>query len=301
MELLSLLLVIWCVYVSEALWWTTSSSLILTGTRLGDFRARLGPSLPVREGRGFFASPLLPPFRYSFECELERVADQGRSRASRASVERRVAQALAAATRLRSLGQGLFLYLFVVVPLAIGSLGLIRTWAPLLAILVVWLIAIVYTYRQSWQKVNHGKPSGWRGDAALMILSPLGASRAADRLTRKALHGLSPMRVVSVATTAEEFCRIARLVYFDEETPWHSVAKRDIDEILESDRLEDMFVATPVREPGMQGFCRRCHGQVMRDSGTCPDCVVVSITPFDATDHTDPVSHGIHGIHGSGL
>ena len=44
-----------------------------------------------------------------------------------------------------------------------------------------------------------------------------------------------------------------------------------------------MFVATPVREPGMQGFCRRCHGQVMRDSGTCPDCVVVSITPFDAT------------------
>jgi hypothetical protein len=122
-----------------------------------------------------------------------------------------------------------------------------------------------------------------------MILSPLGASRAADRLTRKALHGLSPMRVVRVAATAEEFCRIARLVYFDEETPWHSAAKRDIDEILASDRLEDMFVATPVREPGMQGFCRRCHGQVMRDSGTCPDCVVVSITPFDATDHTDRV------------
>ena len=30
-------------------------------------------------------------------------------------------------------------------------------------------------------------PTGWRSDAALMVLSPLGAIRAADRLTRKAL------------------------------------------------------------------------------------------------------------------
>ena len=88
---------------------------------------------------------------------------------------------------------------------------------------------------------------------------------------------------MSVVASRHEFCRIARLVYFDEATPRQLAAKRELDEILEADDLRAALVAPPVREPGMQGFCRRCHAQVMRDSGDCPDCVVVPITPFDGT------------------
>ena len=40
----------------------------------------------------------------------------------------------------------------------------------------------------------------------------------------------------------------------------------------------------------MMGFCRRCHSQVMRDSGECPDCVVVPITPF-----AEPATGDAHG------
>ena len=156
-------------YVSDAVWWTTSNSLMLTGSRIGEFRAQLGPSLPLREGTGFFAPPLFPPFRHSFQFELDAQPDTGRKPAKRASVERLAAQALSLAAPLRRLGEGLWIYLFVVVPLAIGSLGLIRTWAPLLALLALWLTAIVLTYRRSWRTLHEAHPSGWRSDAALMV------------------------------------------------------------------------------------------------------------------------------------
>ena len=173
------------------------------------------------------------------------------------------------------------MFLFVIAPLAIGSLGLIRTWAPLLAVLVSWLTVIVLTYQRSWRRLHETQPSGWKSDAALMFLSPPGAIRAADRLTRKALHGLSALRVMSVISPNHEFGRIARLVYFDDPTPRQLAAKREIDEILESEGMLTTLVAPPAKDAGMKGFCRRCHGQVMRDSGDCPDCVVVPITPFD--------------------
>ena len=120
-----------------------------------------------------------------------------------------------------------------------------------------------------------------------MVLSPLGAIRAADRLTRKALPGVSGMRVMSVVASRPKFCRIARLVYFDEATPRQLAAKRELDEILEAEDLRAALVAPPVKEPGMKGFCRRCHAQVMRDSGDCPDCVVVPISPFDGSSTGD--------------
>jgi len=281
--LIPLILVLWCVYVSDALWWATSNSLILTGSRIGEFRAQHGPRLPVRDGMGFFAPPLFPPFRHSFEFDLGAGAEAGRKPAKRADIERRVALALSLAAPLRKLGEGLFIYLFVVAPLAISSFGPLRIWAPLLTILVVWLTAIVLTYRRSWRRLHQAHPSGWKSDAALMVLSPPGAILAADRLTRKALHGVSGMRVMSVITPAHEFCRTARLMYFDEPTPRQLAAKREIEEILESEGMDAVFVAPPVRESGMKGFCQRCHGQVMRDSGDCPDCLV-PITAFDEPD-----------------
>ena len=83
-------------------------------------------------------------------------------------------------------------------------------------------------------------------------------------------------------------------MYLDEATPRQLAAQREVDEILRSEGLHAALVAPPVRDPGMTGFCRRCHAQVMRDSGDCPDCVVVSITPFERSatgdDHRDSPS-----------
>ena len=72
-------------------------------------------------------------------------------------------------------------------------------------LLVTWLTAIVLTYRRGWRKLHASHPAGWRSDALLMVLSPLGAIRAADRLTRKALQGVSGMLVMSVIAPRHEY------------------------------------------------------------------------------------------------
>lgn len=288
MDVLVVVLVVWCVYVSDAVWWTSSDALLFSGTRLGEFRARHGPALDVKDGKGFFASALIPPFQCSFECSLRTVGDSSRRAVKRAELERRVQQAIEISAPLRRLGEGLWLYVFVAAPTAIAWFGLSATWIVLLVILVGWLGAIAWTYRRSWRALYADDPRGWRGDAALMLLSPPGAIRAADRLTRHALRQTSALRVMSVLATPDQFCAVARLLYFDEPTPQQDTLRREIDTVLESPGLARVFSAAPAREPGMVGFCRRCHGQLLRNTGECPDCSWLSITPFDATSSPRP-------------
>ena len=280
MELLAFLLILWCVYVSDAVWWTASDRIILSGSRFGEFQARRGPSLELREGKGFAAASLLPPFHYTFECDLHRGSESRTPILKHAHIERLATQALSAAAPLRMLGQGLWIYLFAVTPLTIALFGLLPTWRPLLAILVVWVITIVVMYRRAWRRLYEARPSAWTSDAALMVLSPPGAIGAADRLTRHALAAVGGIRATSVIASPHEFCRIARLIYFDHESVASDAVKREIDEILDGRRLREIFDAAPAPEPGMTGFCHRCHAQVMRDSGGCPDCVGLAITPF---------------------
>jgi hypothetical protein len=282
MDVLAVVLVVWCVYVSDAVWWTSSDALLFTGTRLGEFRARRGPSLDVKDGRGLFASSLVPPFQCSFECQLTASVDTKARPLKCADIEHRVRQALELSTPPRRLGEGLWVFLFILAPVTVAWRGLSGTWMVLLAILIAWIVAIVVTYRRSWRALYADNASGWRGDAALMILSPPGAIRAADRLTRHALRHMSSVRVMSVVAPADQFCEVARLLYFEDPTPRQETITREIDQLLESPALGPMFAAPPTQEPGMMGFCRRCHVQLLRGTGDCPDCVGLAITPFEA-------------------
>jgi hypothetical protein len=283
-EILSLWVILGCVYLSETLWWTTQHRILLTGSRRGDFRARRGPSIDVRDGKGFFFTWPLPPFRYAFECSLSGEAAAPSKRVKRTTLDKHVAQVLSLAAPLRLLGEGLWLYLFAIVPAAVAMLGLLVVWLPLLLILLLWLTAIVVMFRRSWLRLHGDKAPGWRSDATLMVLSPLGATRAADRLTRSAFADVSGLHLASVLAAPDEFCRLARQVYFDDESPAQDAVKAEIERLLESMRLRSTFEAPPAHEAGMLGFCRRCHTQVMRATGTCPDCVDRPIVPFESQD-----------------
>ena len=282
-ELLALLLVLWCVYVSDAVWWTSENSLIMIGGRPGEFRAQFGPSMAVRQGKGFFTPPLLPPFRHAFEFRLFEKPDGRRAMDNRAAVERAIDEVLRLATPLRVLGEGLWAYLFLVTPLVVATFGLLRTWVPLLTVLGLWIGAILITFRRTWRRLYEKDPSGWRSDATLMLLSPPSAIRAADHLTRNALRGVSPVRLASVIAPGPEFCRIARFVYFGQDAASQLDAKREIERILDAEGMTAIFAAPTEREAGMKGFCPRCHEQLLRDAGECPDCVGVAIQPFDAS------------------
>lgn len=279
-ELLSLLVVAWVVYVSDTAWWVGPESLVLTGRASGEFRVRAGPRYTVRQDRGFIFTKTMPPFPPSFEL---RNAGGGQ----KASPERIRQVATAAAKGARPLawmGAALWAFTFAIAPASIVLVGLHRAWLPVVAGLFGGAFAIVVAFARAWRAVYPASPRGWRSDAVPMFLAPLGAIRASDKLTRRALQDFEPIAVVGALASDEEFVRVARLWYFedgDRETSRREGIRAAVEALIAARGLTQAFHAAPPREsPGMEGYCPRCRTQLMRTAGCCPDCLTVAILPL---------------------
>jgi hypothetical protein len=108
-----------------------------------------------------------------------------------------------------------------------------------------------------------------------MILSPLAAMRAADTLTRPLFASVNGLAVVRALVARDDFVRIARLYYYDSD---RSAA---LEAMLAKD-LEEAVQAPPQRDGlEMEGYCPRCHTQLARLEGVCPECLDVAIVSFE--------------------
>jgi hypothetical protein len=170
----------------------------------------------------------------------------------------------------------LWIYLFIVLPVAVFVLGLALTWLPALGILLVLLARIGTAYRR---RAAARRPRSSSGDLAVMLLSPPGAIRAADRFTRRACEGMRTVRIARTMASEEEFCRWARLVYFDP-TIDNEPLKDEIAKTVAGGELHRLFSDPPAADAGMTGFCPRCHQQYLRRDGDCADCIDVPIRPL---------------------
>ena len=209
-EALALVVVAWIVYVSDALWWVKPERVILWGRTVGSLHAQFGPEYALRGDSGVFIPRLAPPFHINFEVD---VTAPGR----KAPAEDIVAAARAAtvaARPLTRLGILLWGYCFIVAPLLIVTVGLLRVWLPVLVGLFALAIVIVASFARQWRALRPRDPGGWKGEALPMILSPLAAICAADNLTRSACARFDGLAVVAALATRDDFVRIARLYYF---------------------------------------------------------------------------------------
>ena len=278
-ELLSLLVVAWVVYLSDTAWWVGPESLVLTGRASGEFRVRGGPRYTVRQDRGFVFTKAMPPFPASFE--LRDAA--GGQKASPERIRQLATAAAKAARPLAWMGAALWAFTFAIAPASIVLVGLHRAWLPVVAGLFGGAFAIVVAFARAWPVVYPASPRGWRSDAAPMFLAPLGAIRASDKLTRRALQDFEPIAVVGALASDEEFVRVARLWYFedgDREASRRAGIRAEVDALVDSRGLRQAFHAAPPRvSPAMEGYCPRCRTQLMRTGGCCPDCLV-AILPF---------------------
>ena len=270
-EVLGLVAVAWLVYVFDALWWIGPDRIVLSGRDAQRMRARLGPAFPLRGEAGVFVPKLTPTFDYHFEVSA---SAEGDTPASEAAIVRAANAAIAAARPLQQLGAALWGFCFLIAPALMLGLGLRRVWIALVAILFSSAIAIVISFARAWRHLHANDKNGWKGEVLPLVLSPLAAIRAADTLTRKAFAGFDGLAVVSALATQEEFLRIARLHYF-------APGNDRLEALLAARGLEAALLAPPARSGAdMKGYCPRCHVQLVRDNGDCPECPEIPVRAF---------------------
>jgi hypothetical protein len=270
-EVLGLIAVAWLVYVLDALWWVGPDRIVLSGREARRMRAQLGPVFPLRGEAGVFVPKLTPTFDYHFEVSATAA---GATPDNEAAIVRAANAALAAARPLQYLGAALWGFCFLAAPVLMLGLGLSRVWIALVALLFSSAIAILICFARAWRQLRANDKNGWKGEALPLILSPLAAIRAADTLTRKTFAGLDGLAVVSALGTQEEFLRIARLHYFAPE-------KGRVEALLAARNLTAALLAPPVRSgEEMKGYCPRCHVQLVRDTGECPECPEIPVRAF---------------------
>jgi hypothetical protein len=262
----------WIVYFWDAVWWVTPDRVVLTGSRPGEMRAQLGPTLAVNGERGIYIPRLIPPFEPHIEVSLYTPST---ARVKDAAVVAAVQEAFAAARPLRLLGTSLWGLWFVAAPLLIVSLGLLRVWLPVAVAILALTLVTVATFARAWRRLYPRDRRGWWGKAMPMILSPLEAICAADALTRPVCAQQGGFAAAAALASREEFLRLARLCYFP------SGDHRQLDAVLSAKGLTEALFAPPERsDPEMQGYCPRCHTQLMRSDGPCPECKDVAIVGF---------------------
>ena len=269
-EVLGLVFVAWLVYVSDAVWWVKPDCIVLYGLSTGKLRAQLGPGIVLREYSGLFVPRLLPPFRHHFEVDA---TSEGTSRIKRQQIVATADRALVEARRLNQLGTMLWIHCFGFSPVVLLTMGLRRTWVPILLGLFGGAIAIAVVFADAWRRVYPGDRAGWKREVLPMILSPLAAICAADTLTRSLFADANGLAVVSALAEEEDLLRIARLYYYD--SPRNPALHAVLAEL-------EQAVQLPPQRAGieMEGYCPRCHTQLARMSGMCPECLDISIVSF---------------------
>ena len=272
-EVLGLVFVAWLVYVSDAVWWIKPDRIVLYGQKNGELLAQLGPELVLRGTSGVFIPRLIPPFHYHFEVDA---TSEGTRRMKEREIVAASDLAAAAAKRLNQFGTILWAYCFVAAPVLLVTFGLRRVWIPLVLGLFLGAIAIVSGFARAWRQLHRTDPTGWKNEAVPMILSPLAAICAGDTLTRSVFGSVNGLAVVRALARRDDFLRIARLYYYDSgrNPALHALLARELEEALR----------IPPERAGieMEGYCPRCHTQLARPTGKCPECLDISIVSFGA-------------------
>ena len=272
-EVLGLVFVAWLVYVSDAVWWINPDRIVLYGRKNRELREQLGPEFVVRGDSGLFVPRLAPPFCLHLEVDA---TSTGTRRVNERDIVAEADRASAVARRLHQLGAVLWVYCFAIAPVLLAVFGLRRVWLEIVAGLFVGAITIVCFFARAWRQLHPAHPRGWKNDALPMILSPLAAICAGDALTRSLFASVNGLAVVRALATPEGFLRIARFYYFNDE-------RNPALQALMAGDLEDAVRRPPAREgTEMEGYCPRCHTQLARVTGPCPECRDIEIVSFGA-------------------
>ncbi|MGH9314057.1 MAG: hypothetical protein ACRD1S_12785 [Vicinamibacterales bacterium] len=259
---------------------------MLTGARRGRWCARVGPMMTLGEKGGASVAPLFPPLATSVAWPSDLA--QGRppssiagprlapSKDAQREAAKRIDRFYEVAEPVWVACNMLWIFVCCVAPAIVFWRGLAGTWPALLITGLAILGFILVTFWHAHRGLYPDASDERRSKTLLMGVSPLGAIRAVDYLSHRALAGTDPIIAAIALCPRDEAVRLARWLYF---VPDHRDA--GLRQFLESSDLWDEVVAPPhAGETGATAFCPRCHAQYVRADGTCSDCSGVELVKW---------------------
>ena len=186
-----------------------------------------------------------------------------------------------------------FLFLFVLTPILVSTLGLLRLFITVGVVLVLLTIQITILFYRAHTTLYEDYRSERVESAIKMVLCPPVAIRSVDFLTRNLLSEYSPVVVARLLARdgADElvraFIRDLRHPLKHELSP---EAAADIVSWASAEQLRhcleyvqdtsQVFVDSTQPEGDSVSYCPRCRSQFVIPSGECPDCPGVARVAF---------------------
>jgi len=266
--MVSLVVVLWALYLSECFVRWRPGDWIYRPTLSGDLRGRAAPDVSFLDGRFCLVWTSLVPGSLVY-------------RFSGSDVDRRTSQLRLHRVRQRSRllrvsSTALFLVIMLVVPALIWTERIVPL-LPALAVTLglVWAVTL-WSYLSTHKKAYGSAPAmeSW----LVLALSPISLMRAPVLISLEASPATHPAIAANLLCDTSEFLRVARLWHFDVPE-----LRADLERLAARRGHPNALTSAPVEyEAGVSLFCRRCHATYATGAAGCVDCEGVGLTPLPA-------------------
>ena len=229
---------------------------------------------------------------------LGRLAATDRRAAVESSVrgaldESRVQDAWAAFRRhtrgLAILGTCLLAYIFVVSPAVLLGIAPHPYWMYILGGLVALALTIAILFFRLHSRFYPGFTFERWMHVISMVAIPIASIRSVDKLSRELLRASSTAAIVPSFCGDAVATPLLRRAWFDLPDPaaapdrctaWFlELVRKETKAAL--DRQQIPVLSPPERDPGMSGYCPRCHTQFTAERrGECPECPGLRLASF---------------------
>jgi hypothetical protein len=188
---------------------------------------------------------------------------------------------------LRIICNGLFWYIFAVVPVALYFLGGMYLLPAIAGLVVLFVIpAGVFFYRAHRRLMEESSEDLFNVMVPLLLFPPA-TIRACDRLSTHFLKDFHPMLLAYKFATPEQFRHFAGPYLRDLKFPLHSKPSaddtlRELGEFLKKRgmSLEEFIEPGSPENEESGSYCPRCLEEYLRSEGTCSDCPEVRLQPL---------------------
>ncbi|MBN1867908.1 hypothetical protein JW916_11510 [Candidatus Sumerlaeota bacterium] len=233
----------------------------------------------------------------AIQGDLARALDSGR-------VAERIEETRNATRVLRPLCAVLFLFLFLVSPVAVWQHGFARAIVPLLVFGLPLHVAVLALFYRAHLRLHPAvREERWQHLVTMLLCPPM-AARAADIVSRHALDLFHPIAVARALCDADDFAAFAKQLLLHLRYPlgaerlepearavveWSRETTVAAIETFLRDKEIDPEALCELRLPpdaAYRAYCPRCHSGFLRDDGECPDCPGVRLEPVEEGTRT---------------